>query len=108
MLCAYYSNGCESLELFEDLSIAQDENFRQYLNQFDVLYLDITLFLSTMEPNEHLVDRIEEEIIKDLSQYYSIEIKENKLVDALRINIFCFYVHFLRVVLRIGFLQEYI
>ena len=38
-----------------------------------------------MEPNEHLVDRIEEKIIKDLAQYYSIEIKENKLVDALRI-----------------------
>ena len=33
MLAAYYSRGCESRALFDDLMIAQDESYVRYLNQ---------------------------------------------------------------------------
>ena len=43
MLSAYYSSEAESETLFEDLKIAHGKNgrFREYLNQCDVLFLDI-------------------------------------------------------------------
>ena len=41
MLCAYYSLGCDSAPLFDDLEIAKDETYRQHLNQYNVLVLDI-------------------------------------------------------------------
>ena len=43
MLCAYYSKGCDSRELFSDLEISRNATFEKYLNHYDVIYLDITL-----------------------------------------------------------------
>ena len=42
MLCAYYDKTCDSSGLFEGLEIAGDVGFRDYLNQYDVIYLDMT------------------------------------------------------------------
>ena len=33
MLSAYYSRGCDSKELFQNLEIAEDDQFETYLNQ---------------------------------------------------------------------------
>ena len=41
MLCAYYCGGCDSAPLFDDLEIARDETYREHLNQYNVLNLDI-------------------------------------------------------------------
>ena len=67
MLCAYYSRGCDSRDLFADLKIAEAASFEQNLNQYDVIYLDITLFLSTLKQSDMLVAQIEQEIIDDLA-----------------------------------------
>ncbi len=45
MLCAYYSWGCDSAPLFDDLEIARDETYREHMNQYNVLYLDISGFI---------------------------------------------------------------
>ena len=47
MFCAYYDKSCDSRALFEDLEIARHPSFEKYLNQYDVIYLDITWFIST-------------------------------------------------------------
>lgn len=41
MLKAYYSKGCDSRKLFENLEIAADENFDKHLNKYDVVHVDI-------------------------------------------------------------------
>ena len=45
MLCAYYCVGCDSAPLFDDLEIAQNDTYRVHLNQYNVLYLDISGFI---------------------------------------------------------------
>ena len=42
MLCAYYDKTCDSSNLFEDLVIAKDEHYLTHLNQYNVIYLDMT------------------------------------------------------------------
>ena len=42
MLCAYYDRSCDSRSLFAGLSIEDDPSYEEYLNQFDVIYLDMT------------------------------------------------------------------
>ncbi|MBQ2098198.1 MAG: AAA family ATPase, partial [Bacteroidales bacterium] len=32
MLCAYYSKGCDSREIFSDLKISKADNYEKYLN----------------------------------------------------------------------------
>ena len=46
MLCAYYDKSCDSEALFADYKIAGDPSFKKYLNKYDVIYLDITWFIS--------------------------------------------------------------
>lgn len=49
MLCAYYDRSCDSSALFDDLEIAADQNYadsyHEYLNQYDVIYLDMTAII---------------------------------------------------------------
>ena len=49
MLCAYYDRNCDSRELFSDLEIAKDKTFEENLNKFDVIYLDVTWFISNVK-----------------------------------------------------------
>lgn len=41
MLAAYYSKGCDSKALFNGLKIAKLASFEKYLNQFDVILMDL-------------------------------------------------------------------
>ena len=46
MLSSYYCVGCDSSDLFDDLKIAEDKDYRKHMNQYNVLYLDVTGFIS--------------------------------------------------------------
>ena len=49
MLCAYYDKTCDSSALFDKLTIAGDKKndgaYRQHLNRYDVIYLDMTMII---------------------------------------------------------------
>ena len=46
MLCAYYDCTCDSRELFRDKTIAHADDYSEHLNQYHVICLDITAFIS--------------------------------------------------------------
>ena len=46
MLAAYYGRGEDSTELFSDLRIHTDKSFRENLNQYDVIRINMQEFLS--------------------------------------------------------------
>lgn len=46
MLTAYYDRSCDSHELFDDKKIALSADYEKYLNQYNVICLDITGFIS--------------------------------------------------------------
>lgn len=52
MLCAYYDKTCDSHELFSDYRISENGNYEKYLNQYDVIYLDITNLLGKVSPKD--------------------------------------------------------
>lgn len=73
MLAAYYSCGCDSCALFQNLEIAATPAFRQHLNQYSVIYLDIQWFRSVAKDKgktEQIVSLIQEEVLKELRQQY--------------------------------------
>lgn len=79
MLCAYYDKSCESGDLFRDLEIAKDPLFEQFLNQYDVLFLDITWFISTAQNVKNTVSYLQEQVIDELSGIYPSVPKESSL-----------------------------
>lgn len=39
MLAAYYDKSCDSLSLFKNLKIAQNPEFKNHLNKYDIIHL---------------------------------------------------------------------
>lgn len=73
MLCAYYDKSCDSHKLFENLYISQTKDYHRFLNQFDVLYLDITWFISKSRDKKeprNPVELLQDEVIAELCAIY--------------------------------------
>ncbi|MCD8223224.1 MAG: AAA family ATPase [Clostridiales bacterium] len=85
MLCAYYSRNCDSRALFEGLEISGADSFEKYLNKFDVIYLNITRFISTATESRNILSDIQTKVIRELRQVYPDEVKDGEqvLADAL-------------------------
>ena len=70
MLTAYYDCSCDSHWLFCDKKIAESESYRDYLNKYNVIFLDISGFVSEVKKNEGSLRvvpaRIEQALWKDL------------------------------------------
>lgn len=83
MLCAYYDKSCNSRELFEDLAISKDPSFEKYLNKYNVIYLDITLFISMAYDIKNVVKDIENAVVEELQQAFPNVKKHSALAGML-------------------------
>lgn len=70
MLVAYYSRGCSSEEMFENLEIGRDVEFKQHLNSYDVIHFDVQWCRMDAGSADATVGYINENIIKELKQNY--------------------------------------
>ena len=70
MLTAYYCKNCNSEEMFSSLEISQTPDFRKYLNQYDVIHLDIQWCMEPAGGPENVVSYITEKTILELRNYY--------------------------------------
>lgn len=85
MLAAYYSCGCDSSKLFVGLAIEQSSSYKEYLNKFNVIYLNMQQFLIGAK-NQSLTEYLEQEVLEELSEEYREYLSENKkgLADTLK------------------------
>lgn len=79
MLCAYYDKSCDSKDLFCDLAIAKDPGYDKFLNKYDVIYLDITWFISTEKNIKNTVCYLQEQVIDELCSVYTFVERESSL-----------------------------
>ena len=77
MLTAYYSRGCDSEGLFADLEISKSADFKKYLNQFDVIHLDIQWCMEPAGGADQVVPYISEKTIAELKEYYPDALSED-------------------------------
>ena len=69
MLCAYYDKTCDSTSLIDDLKIAQDKKYREYLNKYDVIYLDMTSVIGATAKDD-IVSYVVRKVTEELSAAY--------------------------------------
>lgn len=73
MLCAYYDKTCDSDLLFNDLEIATKvpfcDTYTKHLNQYDVIYLDMTNIMGEIEKSD-VVSYIRRRITEELVNMY--------------------------------------
>ena len=77
MLCAYYDKSCRSKELFMGLEISKAFDFEKHLNQYHVIYLDITWFISITRDIRNVVTEIQESVIEELKAAYQGSVSGN-------------------------------
>ncbi|MBQ9009604.1 MAG: AAA family ATPase [Clostridia bacterium] len=88
MLCAYYDKTCDSGRLFDDKAIAESRSYREHLNQYDVIYLNMTDMLGETKA-EDLVAFIRRNVARELRDAYpslsGIEEFDATLVSAVEV-----------------------
>lgn len=72
MLAAYYSRGCDSRELFRGFRIENEPSFEEYLNKYNVIFLDMaTLFSRSQSKQIKMTEYLEQVVIKELQKVYT-------------------------------------
>ena len=70
MLSAYYSKGCDSRELFDNLEISGDKAYEEHLNRYNVIYLNMQDFLSTSKSVEEMISVLTESLMIDFEDCF--------------------------------------
>ena len=81
MLAAYYSCGCDSADLFKGLKIEQDETFREHLNQYDVIFLNMQQFLIRAK-NQDVTEYLEQAVMEEIREIYGDLLPQRTMVLA--------------------------
>ncbi len=84
MLAAYYSRGCDSADLFKGFRIEKEATFREYLNRYDVIFLNMQQFLIRAR-EEDVSEYLERVVLAELRESYGDLISERTtgLAEAL-------------------------
>ena len=70
MLCAYYDKSCDSSALFDRFAIAKDASYREHLNKYSVIYLDVTNFTTEYSGREDIIDILQTKVKSDVRKAY--------------------------------------
>ena len=92
MLAAYYGRGEDSTELFSDLRIHTDKSFRENLNQYDVIRINMQEFLSAAPDMDEMLKLLQKRILRELKIQYPDYIDSDYLVFAMQ-DVFAYTRH---------------
>ena len=73
MLSAYYSTGEDTSALFEHLKISKDASYKEHLNKYDVIKINIQEFLSATHDVDEMLKALQIRVLTELK----ISWKEN-------------------------------
>ena len=76
MLAAYYSKGADSDSLFQNLEISGMDGYKENLNQYDVLFLDVAWFISISSNIQNTVSEMQDSIIEELRSAFPNMVSE--------------------------------
>lgn len=84
MLAAYYDRSEDSSKLFESLEISRAESYKKYLNQYDVIKVNMQEFLSTAADMDEMLQTLQSRIIADLKRAYPDYVDNSHLVFVMQ------------------------
>ena len=80
MLASYYGKDCDSAEIFDKYKIAQDKNYKKYLNQYHVIFINVQNALSRVNTIEEMLQYIQKEILTELIDKYADKFPEDEKI----------------------------
>ncbi len=89
MLAAYYDHSCDSAHLFDDLEIAGHGDYREHLNGYNVILLDIAALIGPDDPAElvaSITERVSREMQRSIEGLAAGGKLTETLLDAVRVT----------------------
>ena len=79
MLAAYYDRSENTEELFQNLSISKDRSYKENLNQYDVIKINMQEFLSMSETVEEMLQMLKDYLVSDFKEAFrEIQFRDEK------------------------------
>ena len=70
MLAAYYERGEDSAELFANLEISQMKSYKEHLNQYDVIKINMQEFLSMTHSVDEMLSMFKKYLVFELTEHF--------------------------------------
>ena len=70
MLSAYYSRGCDSRELFQGFKIAEEPDFAEKLNRYNVIKIDMNSEYRNSKNKSRIIDELTEKIKDEMREVF--------------------------------------
>ena len=91
MLAAYYDRSEHTDELFENLKISKDQSYRENLNRYDVIKINIQEFLSMTGTVEEMLEMLKNYLISDFKEAYpKIHLRDEKNLIQVMKDVFSY------------------
>jgi len=89
MLVAYYSKGCQSEELFSGLNIAKREGFKEKLNKYNVIQIDVNSEYQNSEDKRNLIKIIIQNLKREMREGFpEITFRENANLAEMMLEVY--------------------
>ena len=76
MLNAYYSKGCESSNIFDELKISKDPSYLTHLNKHNVIYIDMFSIYTTVKNKNDFFKELVTNFLDDINEAYPNVLKD--------------------------------
>lgn len=79
MLAAYYDRSENTEELFQNLAVSKDESYKENLNQYDVIKINMQEFLSMSETMEEMLEMLKNYLVSDFKEaFHEVQFRDEK------------------------------
>jgi len=79
IMCAYYSKGCDSREMFSKLKISKAKNFEQYLNKLNFIAIDVASEYQNARVKDEMLIDLQAKLLKEFrAQFPKIKFRDNE------------------------------
>ena len=78
IMCAYYSKGCDSREMFSKLKISKAKNFEQYLNKLNFIAIDVASEYQNARVKDEMLIDLQAKLLREFrAQFPKIKFRNN-------------------------------
>ena len=89
MLCAYYSKGCDSRDIFKDLKISRADNYEKYLNKLNFIKIDVASEYQNAKDKVKMLDKLTNKVKKEfIYQFANVDFSDCESIADCMMEVF--------------------
>ena len=91
MLAAYYDRSEHTEEIFQHLAISDDRSYKEHLNQYDVIKINMQEFLSMSGTVDDMLDMLKNYLVSDFEETYAeVRLRDRKNLIQVMKDVFSY------------------